>query len=128
MFAVYLLSTKTGNHTYVGSTRCVPSRLKRHNSGRGGRTTKGKQWVLVACVHGFQSRARACQFERYIKKKARGSQRGHTAVQNRFMKLMNTFEHFREQWNGALRLRCVDHSMIGPKLLNFEHLFTQDQE
>ncbi len=46
---VYVLGTRTPNRdlTYVGWTNDITSRLKKHNIGKGARTTRGRAWVLL---------------------------------------------------------------------------------
>ncbi len=46
---VYVLgSTRPSGHlTYVGWTNDVGKRLARHNAGRGARSTRGRQWILL---------------------------------------------------------------------------------
>jgi len=46
---VYILGTLTGRGhlTYVGWTDDVARRLARHNAGKGARSTRGRQWVLL---------------------------------------------------------------------------------
>jgi len=48
-FAVYLLISKIKDRyvTYVGYTNNLKNRLKLHNSGKGAKFTRGKNWVLV---------------------------------------------------------------------------------
>ena len=38
---------KTRHVTYVGWTNDVAARLKKHNSGKGARSTRGRIWVLL---------------------------------------------------------------------------------
>ena len=38
---------KTRHLTYVGWTNDVAARLRKHNSGKGARTTRGRIWVLL---------------------------------------------------------------------------------
>jgi len=46
---VYVLGTIAENRhlTYVGWTNDVPRRLLTHNAGKGARSTRGRQWVLL---------------------------------------------------------------------------------
>tara|TARA_A100000164_G_scaffold350001_1_gene353475 strand:+ start:304 stop:588 length:285 start_codon:yes stop_codon:yes gene_type:complete len=48
-FYVYLLITKRLNRyiTYVGYTNNINKRLKSHNSSRGAKFTKGKNWKII---------------------------------------------------------------------------------
>ena len=48
MFYVYMLKSKTFKPiTYVGYTNNLKSRLNLHNSGKGAKFTKGRQWKLI---------------------------------------------------------------------------------
>ena len=46
---VYLLLTKTNNRyiSYVGYTNNLKERLKKHNSSKGAKFTKGRFWKLI---------------------------------------------------------------------------------
>jgi putative endonuclease len=46
---VYVLGCagKTRHLTYVGWTNDVATRLKKHNTGKGARSTRGRAWVLL---------------------------------------------------------------------------------
>ena len=48
-FYVYLITALAKNKTisYVGYTKNIKNRLKLHNSGKGAKFTRGKQWKLV---------------------------------------------------------------------------------
>lgn len=48
-FFVYLLCTCDDGRpmTYVGWTTDIEARLKKHNAGRGARTTRGRAWILA---------------------------------------------------------------------------------
>ena len=48
-YYVYLLLTKSGkNHiSYVGYTTNLINRLKKHNSSRGAKFTKGRKWRII---------------------------------------------------------------------------------
>ena len=43
---VYVLGS-AGPRTYVGWTVDIERRLRRHNSGKGARSTRGRRWVLL---------------------------------------------------------------------------------
>ena len=48
MFYVYMLKSKSSKPiTYVGYTNNLKSRLNLHNSGKGAKFTKGRQWKLI---------------------------------------------------------------------------------
>ena len=46
---VYLLLTKTNNKyiSYVGYTNNLKNRLKKHNSSKGAKFTKGREWKII---------------------------------------------------------------------------------
>ena len=46
---VYLLLTKTNNKyiSYVGYTNNLKNRLKKHNSSKGAKFTKGRKWKII---------------------------------------------------------------------------------
>ena len=46
---VYLLLTKTNNKyiSYVGYTNNLKNRLKKHNSSKGAKFTKGRVWKII---------------------------------------------------------------------------------
>ena len=46
---VYVLGCagKTRLFTYVGWTNDIAARLKKHNSGKGARSTRGRVWILL---------------------------------------------------------------------------------
>jgi len=48
-FSVYLLISKIKDSyvTYVGYTNNLKNRVKLHNSSKGAKFTKGKNWILV---------------------------------------------------------------------------------
>ena len=45
-FFVYLILNKN-NTSYVGYTNNLKERLKKHNSSKGAKFTKGKKWILI---------------------------------------------------------------------------------
>ena len=49
LFYVYLIKTIKGfkNKSYVGYTNNIKSRLSKHNSNKGAKSTKGYKWELV---------------------------------------------------------------------------------
>jgi putative endonuclease len=80
---VYVLVSGRRNdrRTYVGWTTDLKRRLRQHNSGRGAKSTRGRQWRLLyseAC----KSRSQAMSREWYIKhdRKFRAVLRGMEAV------------------------------------------------
>lgn len=66
---VYLLgcSDKDGVRTYVGWTHDIAARLKRHNSGKGARSTRGRDWQLLY-VEYFDDKESAMRREYYLKR------------------------------------------------------------
>ena len=64
---VYLLeSISHVGERYVGRTKDLRVRLKRHNSGASPHTSKHMPWRLVTYV-AFADEAKAVAFERYLK-------------------------------------------------------------
>ena len=49
MYYVYMLKTLKGfkNKTYVGYTADLNSRIKKHNSSKGAKATRGYQWKVI---------------------------------------------------------------------------------
>ena len=66
---VYILKTVEGyfNKTYVGYSTNVISRLKKHNSSKGAKATKGYKWKIIYKKR-FLSKSKALSFEYYLKK------------------------------------------------------------
>ena len=66
---VYILKTIDGyiNKTYVGYTTDVISRLKKHNSSKGAKATKGYKWKIIYKKR-FLSKSKALSFEYKLKK------------------------------------------------------------
>ena len=53
--------------TYVGSTKDLNERLKKHNSGKGAKSTRGRKWKII--YHEiFNSKEKAMKREYYLKK------------------------------------------------------------
>ena len=53
--------------TYVGSTKNLKERLKKHNSGKGAKSTRGRKWKII--YHEiFNSKKKALRREYYLKK------------------------------------------------------------
>ena len=53
--------------TYVGSTKDLNERLKKHNSGKGAKSTRGRKWKVI--YHEiFNSKKKALRREYYLKK------------------------------------------------------------
>ena len=53
--------------TYVGYTNNLKERVKRHNSGKGAKFTRGRKWTLIY-KEKFISKKEAISREYYIKK------------------------------------------------------------
>jgi putative endonuclease len=66
---VYVLGTYANKRhlTYVGWTNDVVRRLAKHNAGKGARTTRGRNWVLLHSEW-FPSRREAMSREWYLKR------------------------------------------------------------
>ena len=66
---VYILKTLDGylNKTYVGYTTDVISRLKKHNSSKGAKSTRGYKWKIIYKKR-FLSKSKALSFEYNLKK------------------------------------------------------------
>ena len=67
MFYVYMLKSKSSKPiTYVGYTNNLKNRLNLHNSGKGAKFTRGRQWKLIY-KEIFKSKKEAISREYYIK-------------------------------------------------------------
>ena len=66
---VYILKTLDEyiNKTYVGYTTDVISRLKKHNSSKGAKATRGYKWKIIYKKR-FLSKSKALSFEYNLKK------------------------------------------------------------
>ena len=66
---VYILKTLDEyiNKTYVGYTTNVISRLKKHNSSKGAKATRGYKWKIIYKKK-FLSKSKALSFEYNLKK------------------------------------------------------------
>ncbi|WP_415321770.1 GIY-YIG nuclease family protein [Candidatus Pelagibacter sp. Uisw_092] len=53
--------------TYVGYTNNIVNRLKKHNSNKGAKSTKGYKWLLIYTKK-FKSKNEAMSFEYKLKK------------------------------------------------------------
>jgi putative endonuclease len=74
---VYVLGSRAKSRilTYVGWTDDVARRLARHNAGKGARTTRGRQWVLL-------------HSERFADKRAAMSREWHLKRDRKFRKAL----------------------------------------
>lgn len=66
---VYVLGTVAKNRhlTYVGWTNDVARRLAKHNAGKGARSTRGRDWVLLHSEW-FATRREAMSREWHLKR------------------------------------------------------------
>ena len=66
---VYILKTVDGyiKKTYVGYSNDVIARLKKHNSSKGAKSTKGYKWKVIYKKR-FLSKSKALSFEYKLKK------------------------------------------------------------
>lgn len=68
-FFVYIIANITNKKTitYVGWTNNLKKRLKLHNSGKGAKFTRGRQWILIFKKK-LLSKKDAMKFEYKLKK------------------------------------------------------------
>ena len=67
-YYVYMLKSKgVKSVTYVGYTRNIKARIALHNSGKGAKFTRGRNWRLIY-KEMFKSKSKAISREYYIKK------------------------------------------------------------
>ena len=67
LYYVYMLKSKSMKPiTYVGYTNNLKKRISLHNSGRGAKFTRGRQWILIY-KEKFKSKKEAISREYYIK-------------------------------------------------------------
>ena len=67
-YFVYMLKSKGVNPvTYVGYTKDIIKRINLHNSGKGAKFTRGRNWRLIY-KEMFKSKSKAISREYYIKK------------------------------------------------------------
>ena len=68
MFYVYLLiSLDKYKHSYVGYTNSPKKRLKLHNTGKGAKYTRGRQWKMIYSKS-YLSKSQAIKEEFKLKK------------------------------------------------------------
>ena len=69
VYHVYLIKTISGYYdkSYVGYTNNLNLRLKKHNSNKGSKSTKGYQWELIYKKR-FYSKTKALSYEYNLKK------------------------------------------------------------
>ena len=67
-FVYMLMSISTNNKkTYVGYTNNLTERLKKHNSNKGAKSTKGYKWKIIFKKK-FQTKSKAMSYEYKLKK------------------------------------------------------------
>ena len=67
-YYVYMLKSKgVKSVTYVGYTKNIKERIALHNSGKGAKFTRGRNWRLIY-KEIFKSKSEAISREYYIKK------------------------------------------------------------
>ena len=68
-YFTYMLKSITPgtNKTYVGYTNNLKNRLKKHNSNKGAKSTKGYKWLLIYSKK-FKSKSEAMSYEYKLKK------------------------------------------------------------
>ena len=69
MYYVYLIISKTKNSSisYVGYTNNLGKRIKKHNTSKGAKFTKGKKWKLIY-YKSYISKKNAMKKEYHLKK------------------------------------------------------------
>ena len=53
--------------SYVGYTNNLENRLKKHNEGKGAKSTRGKKWILIYSKK-FKNKKDAMKYEYFLKK------------------------------------------------------------
>ena len=68
-YFVYLITSKNKKKTisYVGYTNNLDKRIKLHNSNKGAKFTKGKQWKLIYYER-YKTKVQAMKYEYTLKK------------------------------------------------------------
>ncbi len=66
---VYMIKTVNSkiNKTYVGYSDNPEKRLKKHNSSKGAKSTKGHIWKLIY-IKKFKTKSEAMSYEHYLKR------------------------------------------------------------
>ena len=63
-----IVSKKDNRYTsYVGYTNNLENRLKKHNEGKGAKSTRGKKWRLIYSKK-FKNKKDAMKYEYFLKK------------------------------------------------------------
>jgi putative endonuclease len=68
-FFVYVLGSRRKNdrRTYVGWTTDIDRRVQQHNAGRGAKSTRGRNWILLHSER-FKTKREAMSREWYLKR------------------------------------------------------------
>ena len=68
-YFVYVIGSlkKSKPKTYVGWTKDLNKRLRKHNLGKGAKSTKGRKWKIIY-HETFNSKVKAMRREYYLKK------------------------------------------------------------
>ena len=68
-FFVYMIVSKKDKKytSYVGYTNNLKNRLKKHNEGKGAKSTRGKKWLLIYNKK-FRNKKDAMKYEYFLKK------------------------------------------------------------
>ena len=62
-----IVSKKDNRYTsYVGYTNNLENRLKKHNEGKGAKSTRGKKWLLIYSKK-FKNKKDAMKYEYFLK-------------------------------------------------------------
>ena len=62
-----IVSKKDNRYTsYVGYTNNLEGRLKKHNEGKGAKSTRGKKWLLIYSKK-FKNKKDAMKYEYFLK-------------------------------------------------------------
>ena len=66
---MYLIISKNKNSTksYVGYTNNIENRIKKHNDGKGAKSTRGRFWKIIFKKK-FKKRSSAMRYEYFLKK------------------------------------------------------------
>ncbi len=69
MYYVYLIISKKNKKikSYVGYTNNLLNRIKAHNSGKGAKSTRGRNWK-IAFKKKFKNKSLAMKYEFFLKK------------------------------------------------------------
>ena len=72
MYTVYILKSKIFDRYYIGHTKNLENRLKRHNSGYVRSTKAYRPWIVV-CIEEFETKSEAYRREMQVKSYKRGN-------------------------------------------------------